>query len=226
MISWMQKNNKFLIITIWIATISFIFSGATTGFSFGIKSSSLGKVGEIELDREKFQMDYSNLYSRYNQMFQGKFDQEQAEKMGLQQQVLNNMAAQAKVLNLANEFGIVVSDSEVADKLIQIPAFQKDGKFEQSIYKSYIKNNQITAKLFESNIREGMAIEKMFDILNIKGLKSEFKAFTTPFEIADKIKYVLLSQDDVNVTVDPSKLKTFWEMRKEQYKTTKQYQLI
>ena len=223
MISWMQKNNKFLIITIWIATISFIFSGATTGFSFGIKSSSLGKVGEIELDREKFQMEYSNLYSRYSQMFQGKFDQEQAEKMGLQQQVLNNMAAQAKVLNLANEFGIVVSDTEVANKLTQIPAFQEDGKFEQSIYKNYIRNNRITAKLFESSIREGMVIEKMFDILNIKGLGNEFKAFTTPFEIADKIKYISLSQDDINVTVEPNKLKAFWEMRKDQYKTTKQY---
>lgn len=223
MISWMQKNNKFLIITIWIATISFIFSGATTGFSFGIKSSSLGKVGEIELDREKFQMEYSNLYSRYNQMFQGKFDKEQAEKMGLQEQVLNNMTAQAKILNLANEFGIIVSDKEVADKLTKIPAFQQEGKFEQSIYKSYIKNNRITPKLFENNIREGMVIEKLFTILNIEVLDNELKAFTTPFEIADKIKYISLSEDDINVTVDDDKLKAFWEMRKEQYKTTKQY---
>jgi peptidyl-prolyl cis-trans isomerase D len=223
MISWMQKNNKFLIITIWIATISFIFSGATTGFSFGIKSSSVGKVGEIELDREKFQMDYRNLYSRYSQMFQGKFDQEQAEKMGLEQQVLNNMAAQAKVLNLAKEFGIVVSDKEVADKLIEIPAFQKEGKFEQSIYKNYIKSNRITTKLFETNIREGMVIEKMFNILNIKPLENELKAFTMPFEIADKIKYFSLLEDDINITVDQSKLKAFWEMRKEQYKTNKQY---
>ncbi len=49
MISWMQKNNKFLVITIWIATISFIFTGATYGFSFGLKGSSIGKTGDIEL---------------------------------------------------------------------------------------------------------------------------------------------------------------------------------
>jgi len=223
MISWMQKNNKFLIITIWIATISFVFSGATAGFSFGIKSSSLGKVGEVELNRDRFQMEYSNLYSRYNQMFQGKFDQEQAEKMGLQQQALNNMAAQARVLNLANEFGIVVSDTEVAKKITQIPLFQNNGRFEKTVYKRYIKNNRMTTKLFESSIRESMIIEKMFSILNIKGLENELKAFTTPFEIADKIKYITLSEDDINVTVDEAKLKTFWEMRKEQYKTNKQY---
>ena len=77
MISWMQKNNKFLIVTIWIATISFIFTGATYGFSFGVKSNSIGQVGSIELGRDRFQMEYQNIYSRYNQMFQGKFDEEQ-----------------------------------------------------------------------------------------------------------------------------------------------------
>jgi len=223
MISWMQKHNKFLLVTIWIATISFIFSGATTGFSFGMKSSSLGKVGTVQLDRDKFQMEYSNLYSRYNQMFQGKFDREQAEKMALQQQVLNNMASQAKILNLAKEFGIIVSDEEVARELTKIPAFQKDGKFEQSIYKNYIKNNRLTTKIFENNIREDMTIKKTFALLNIKALDNELKAFTTPFEIADKIKYISLSENDINVTVDESKLKAFWEMRKEQYKTIKKY---
>ena len=223
MISWMQKHNRFLIITIWIATISFVFSGATAGFSFGIKSSSLGKVGEIELNRDRFQMEYSNLYSRYNQMFQGKFDQEQAEKMGLQQQVLNSMAGQAKILNLANEFGVIVSDGEVAEKITQIPIFQNNGVFEQSVYKRYIKNNRISTKLFESSIRDSMVIEKLFSILNIKSLDNELKAFTTPFEIADKIKYITLLEDDMNVTVDEDKLKTFWEMRKEQYKTNKKY---
>ena len=87
MISWMQKNNKFLIVTIWIATISFIFTGATYGFRYGIKSSSIGKTGDIELSRDRFQMEYRNIYNRYNQMFQGKFDEKQAKAMGLQQMV-------------------------------------------------------------------------------------------------------------------------------------------
>ncbi|NEW60612.1 hypothetical protein GSY74_04890 [Sulfurovum sp. bin170] len=223
MISWMQKNNKFLIVTIWIATISFIFTGATMGFSFGMKSTSIGRVGEIELYRERFQMEYSNLYGRYNQMFQGKFDEEQAKKMNLQQQVLNSMAAQAKILNLAKEFGIVVSDKEVGEMLSSIPSFQKDEIFNRSIYDNFIKNSGFNTKTFESSLKDNLIITKTFAMLNLESLENEYKAFSTAYQIADKLKYITLGEADLNVTVDETKLKSFWEMRKEQFQTAKQY---
>ena len=223
MISWMQKNNKFLIVTIWIATISFIFTGATYGFSFGIKSSSIGRVGEVELDRDRFQMEYSNLYNRYNQMFQGKFDEEQAKQMNLQQQTLSSMAAQAKILNLAKDFGIVVTDKEVGDSLASIPSFQKDGAFNRSIYDNFIKNSRFGTKTFESSLKDNLIIGKTFEMLNLKGLEDEYKLFATAYKVADKIKYITLGEKDINSTVDEAKLKNFWEVRKEQFQTAKQY---
>jgi peptidyl-prolyl cis-trans isomerase D len=223
MISWMQKNNKFLIITIWIATISFIFTGATYGFSFGIKSSSIGKVGEVELNRDRFHMDYRNIYGRYNQMFQGKFDEEQAKKMNLQQQVLNSMAVQAKIINLAKEFGIIVSDKEVGESLSSIPTFQKDGVFNRSIYDNFIKNSGFNTKTFESSLKDNLIIQKLFAILNLKSLDEEYPLFEKAYKIADKIKYINLSEKDLNITIDEVKLKSFWEARKEQFQTKKQY---
>jgi peptidyl-prolyl cis-trans isomerase D len=219
----MQKNNKFLIITIWIATISFIFTGATYGFKYGIKSSSIGEVGDIELSRDKFQMEYRNLYNRYNQAFQGKFDEEQAKQMHLQDQVLNNMAVQAMILNLAKDFGIVVSNKEVADNLATIPTFQKDGIFNRGIYSNFLKNSGLSAKTFESNLKENLTIQKTFSMMNLKALKEEYKAFEIAFETADKIKYITLSYNDMNVSIDEAKLKEFWEARKEQFQTSKQY---
>lgn len=225
MISWMQKNNKFLIITIWIATISFIFTGATAGFSFGIKSNSIGKVGEIELKRDRFSMDYENLFNQYNQMMQGKFDQDQAKKMGLEQQVLNNMATQAKVLNLAKDFGIVVTDEEAGKKLAEIPSFQTKGVFDRTVYNTFIENSRFQQDVFEDSFKDSLIIEKVFTMLNSEGLESEYKSFQTAFEVADKLKYTVLTDKDISITVDDTKLKTFWEARKEQYQTAKQYTL-
>ncbi|HHB95247.1 MAG TPA: hypothetical protein ENK88_08890, partial [Campylobacterales bacterium] len=215
MISWMQKNNKFLIVTIWIATISFIFTGATYGFKYGIKSSSIGEVGDIELSREKFQMEYRNLYNRYNQAFQGKFDEEQAKGMHLQEQVLNSMAVQAMILNLAKDFGIVVSDKEVAQNLASIPSFQKDGIFNKGIYNNFLKNSGLSAKIFEENIKNDLTIQKIFSLMNLKGIEEEYKSFEIAFETADKLKYITLSANDMNVSIDEVKLKEFWEARKE-----------
>ena len=224
MISWMQRNNKFTVVIMWIAAGSFILAGAFTG-SVGMKSSSIGKVGDIELKKDKFQMEYSNLYSRYTQMFQGKFDDAQAKKMGLQDQIIKNMATEAKILNLAKEFGIVVTEEETAKKLASFPAFQDKGIFNRKNYDTYIKNSGLTNETFENSLRDQLIIEKTFKLLNNKGLENEYKAFQIAFEVADKVKYTLLSNDDVNISINDEKLKEFWEPRKDQFKTAKQYKL-
>ena len=224
MISWMQRNNKFTVVVMWIAAGSFILAGAFTG-SAGMRSSSIGKVGEIELKKDKFQMEYSNLFSRYNEMMQGKFDDAQAKQMGLQDQVIKNMAAQARILNLANEFGVIVTEEETGKKLASYPAFQNEGKFDRKAYDTYIQNSGLSNETFETNLRDQLIIEKTFKLLNTKGLENEYKAFQLAFEVADKLKYTLLTKDDVNITIDDKKLKAFWEPRKEQFQTAKQYTL-
>lgn len=224
MISWMQNNKKFTVIVMWIAALSFILAGAVGGTG-AIRSNSIGKVGEIELKKDKFQMEYSNLFNRYNQMMQGKFDEDQAKQMGLQDQVLNNMAAQARILNLAKEFGIVVTDEETGTRLASYPAFQTDGKFDRKSYDTYIENSRLTNETFENNLKDQLTIEKTFKLLNAKGLENEYKAFQLAFEVADKLKYTVLTENDVSIVTDDEKLKAFWEPRKNQFQTAKQYTL-
>lgn len=225
MISWMQSNKKFTVIVMWVAALSFILSTAVIGGSAGLRSDSIGKVGEVYLKRDKFQMEYSNLFNRYNEMMQGQFDQEQANKMGLQDQVIRTMAAQARVLNLAKEFGIIVTDEETAQQLASYPAFQTEGKFDRKSYDTYLSNMRLTHETFENNLRDQLIIEKTFKLLNVKGLENEYKAFQTAFEVADKLKYTLLTPNDVEVSITDEAVKAFWEPRKEQFKTPQQYTL-
>jgi peptidyl-prolyl cis-trans isomerase D len=132
----MQKHNKYLVITIWIATIAFIGAGFVGwgSYQYGAKAGSIAKVGDIEISKAKFDMAYSDMYQQYNQMLQGKLDEEKAREMGLTQQAFSSLATQALLLNLAKEFGIVVTEEELADKLAQIPAFQTEGKFDKTVY--------------------------------------------------------------------------------------------
>ena len=221
----MQNNNKFTVIVMWIAAGSFILSTAVIGASSGFRSNTIGKVGTVELKKDQLQMEYSQLFNQYNQMMQGKFDEKQAKQMGLQDHVLNNMATQAKILNLAKEFGIVVTEEETAKQLTAYPAFQTNGVFDRKIYDTYLERNGLSHETFENSLRDQLIVQKTFDLLNAKSLAKEYDAFKIAFEVADKLKYILLTKDDVNVTIDESKLKEFWEPRKENYKTPTQYTL-
>ncbi len=69
MISWMQRHNKYLVITIWIATIAFIGAGAVGWGSmhFGQRAGSIAKIGDVTVSKLKYQFTYNNFYSEYAQ---------------------------------------------------------------------------------------------------------------------------------------------------------------
>ena len=81
MISWMQKHNKYLVWTIWIATIAFIGAGFVGwgSYSFGTKAGNVAKIGDIEIPQTKLNRVYSNIYSQYNEAMQGQLDDKKAE---------------------------------------------------------------------------------------------------------------------------------------------------
>ena len=60
MIEWMQKHKKWLVVTIWIATIAFIGAG---GFAWGVydyslSGDSVAKVGKITISKAEYMMRY------------------------------------------------------------------------------------------------------------------------------------------------------------------------
>jgi peptidyl-prolyl cis-trans isomerase D len=227
MISWMQKHNKYLVWTIWVATIAFIGAGFVGwgSYDFGSKAGNVAKVGDIEIKQSKLNMAYSNLYNRYNEMFQGQFDEKKAKEMGLVQQAFSSIATQAKLLNFAKEMGIIVSDEEVAQTLESIKGFQKEGQFDKKIYQTYLQSQRLKAKTFEDTLREELTISKLLDLLTVKSLPLEEESIGAAINIADKIKYRVLSASDVSPIIDNAKLKTFWEAHKEEFKTPRKYTL-
>ncbi|NKQ41940.1 MAG: hypothetical protein HF962_10295 [Sulfurovum sp.] len=227
MISWMQNNNKYLIVTIWVATIAFIGAGFVGwgSYQYGSKASAVGKVGEVEITQEKFDMTYQNLYSQYSEMFKGQFDEAKAKEMGLLGQAFNSLASQAQLLNLAKYYGIVVSDDELGKYITSIEGFQDKGVFSKVIYDTYLQNRRLKAKTFEEVLKDELTVKKMMNFFDSKALPFEINILASALSIADKIAYKVISPSDITIEVDEQELKTYWEMFKNNYMTARSYSL-
>jgi peptidyl-prolyl cis-trans isomerase D len=225
MISWMQKHNKYLVWTIWIATIAFIGAGFVGwgSYSFGGKAGNVAKVGNIEISQTKLNLYYSELYNQYNQAMQGKLDEKQAKELGIAKQAFSQLEMQAKILNFAQDAGIIVSDTELRDRLFSIKAFQKDNLFNKEIYQAYLASQRLKAKTFEANLREELIIKKTLSLLSTNALPLEEEAITAAMNVSDKVLYSVLTLADVNLTLDAEKVKTFWEERKSEFITPEKY---
>jgi len=55
---------------------------------------------------------------------------------------------------LAKDFGVVVSDEELAQNIAEIQAFHNsNGVFDRDIYRNFLKNSGIKLKTFEKSMR-------------------------------------------------------------------------
>ncbi|SFV61542.1 Peptidyl-prolyl cis-trans isomerase PpiD [hydrothermal vent metagenome] len=227
MISWMQKHNKYLVWTIWVATIAFIGAGFVGwgSYNLGSKAGNVAKIGDIEISQKKLNMAYSSLYNQYNARMQGKLDEAKAKEMGLIQQAFYRVATQAKILNFAKDAGIIISDTELVEKLKSISGFQKDGIFNKEIYHRYLASQGLKAKTFEASLKEELLIQKTMKLLSIKALPFETDVVSAAMNVSDKLAYKVLSQEDVKIVPNEAKIKSFWETQKEHFMTQKSYSL-
>ncbi len=227
MIAWMQKHNKYLVVTIWIATIAFIGAGFVGWgtYQYGSKAGAIAEVGSVKITQEKFNFTYQNLYRQYAELYRGTFDDAKAKELGLDKKAYQQLVAQAMLLNLAQEYGIIVSDKELADAIAGLPAFQTQGRFDKRVYQSFLDARGLQARGFESILRDDLTIEKLMALINQGTVPFEREVVASALSVADKIRYQVLSPSDVNVTVDEAELRKSWEAKKDQYKTPTHYKL-
>jgi peptidyl-prolyl cis-trans isomerase D len=227
MIAWMQKHNKYLVVTIWIATIAFIGAGFVGWgtYQYGSKASAIAKVGDIEISQGKFNFVYQNIYRDLANKMQGEFDDAKAKEMGLTKIVFQNLVNQTLLLNLAKEYGVVISDDELARAIAQNPAFMQNGKFNKKIYEIYLRNHGLKPKAFEDILRDDLIVAKLLKLLNAKALDYEIAVIGSIINLKDKFKFSIINKKNIKVNFDEKELKAYWEKNKENFKTPKKYKL-
>ncbi len=226
MITWMQKHKKYLVITIWIATIAFIGAGFVGWGAYDFntdRAAAVAKVGHRKITVQEFQLAYANNYNYYNNMLGGKLTKEEADKMGLEKIVLQSIINETLLLNLADDMGFVVLDEDIKNRLISDKNFQTNGVFDKNRYYSILKNMGISAKEYENSLKKELLLNKLQNVLKLPASKREQEVFTSAIFMQDRLSVgnITLNQDDIKI--DQEALKKFWESRKENYKTRKSY---
>ncbi len=227
MITWMQRHRKYLVITIWISTIAFIGAGFVGWgqYNYGDKAGAVAKVGDVSITSAELQKSYSNLFNQYNQLFQGKFDEKQAQQFGLQRQALRQLVNQALVLNLANSYGLAVTDQELWDVIKSQSAFSKDGTFDKTTYAEVLKQNRLSIKEYEESMKKELLIQKTLYLLSSGAKPIEENTLADALGVSDKISYKILTPDMISLAPTDAELKALWEKRSTEFKTAPSYEI-
>ena len=224
MITWMQRHKKWLIITIWIATIAFIGAGPIFALgqnSFKSSAGMVAQVGNIEISEGDFQRTYSNLYGQYNQRLNGNLDEERAEQLGLKKMALQQLIQQALILNLAKEYDLEITKEELFAEVQKTGFYNKD----KAIYIQNVKSNKMTVVEFEALLTKELIIRKTIELFPVETSENEEKVVSTLLNIADKLNYKVLSHDDVTVVTSDEVLKPYWESKSQDFMNEVSYDI-
>lgn len=227
MIGFMQKHKKYLMVIIWISTIAFIGAGFVGwgSYSFSSTSNAVAVVGDIKVSIDKMQREYARLYNIYNQLVGGTLDDEQAKKMGIEEQAINNLIVKALMLNYAYDLGLRVSKEEIIQEITSIEGFQNKGQFDEQIYKQTLKDNQLKPKDFEEGIEEGLLLQKLDALLNIPLTPLEIEALSAAYSMEDLVHIEVIDKKDVVFTPKEEEIKKYWENNKDIYQTQRGYEI-
>jgi peptidyl-prolyl cis-trans isomerase D len=111
-----------------------------------------------------FQRRYTAQLQAYRNAYGSQLSDQLLRQLGIEQQILQQMVDEEAMVAEARRQGIRVSDVEVRERILAIPAFQENGRFigEQRYRQMLQMNNPpLTTTDFENNLRRALLVEKL-----------------------------------------------------------------
>lgn len=191
------KHLKWVLVIVIAVFVLFIFTDfGGFGPAGGPGAATAATVGDDTVTVEEFRRLYQRVESQYRESFGDQFSPEVAKQMRLPIQVLDQLVNQKILLDEAARLGLEVSDEEMRELILSLPAF-KDPSTNQFIgqqaYEQMLQANGFrNAADFESDVREDLLLQKLNNAL-LAGVyvsdKEVEQAYRDQVERA-KIRYV------------------------------------
>lgn len=126
--------------------------------NFGGSVTSVGSVGDREIDVNLYASALQGEISRFSQQVGQPITMVQAEQIGLPARVLGQLFNQAALDGEASRLALSVGDAAVRKELLSMTAFQGiDGKFDADVYRQALDRINQNPGEFEEGLREDLA---------------------------------------------------------------------
>ena len=139
----------------------FVFYGvfspkATRGLHEG---SVAGTVNGDAISIPEFRREWTRKMEFFRKIFQGKVSEDQLKSFQVGEAVFKQLARQKIMLQQFQSEGLQISDAQVKETILEIPDFQKEGKFDLNTYKAILEANHQAPGAYEKFIRQMLSLQ-------------------------------------------------------------------
>lgn len=165
MLELMRKHarNWLMKVILGIIIVVFIFYFGTMGGEQ--KAETIATIDGKTIAIVDFQREYQNLIDFYRQRYGEILTDDLLKELNLKQQAFDNLIHQAIILHQANKLKLAVTTEEVKASILSLPAFQRNGAFDDRIYRQMLRSNKMTPEEFEERQKKLLTIAKVENLI-------------------------------------------------------------
>jgi peptidyl-prolyl cis-trans isomerase D len=212
--SWMIK------VILGVIVIVFVFWGV--GSFRDRQATVVASVNGEPIAYNEYLRAYNNLLDNLRRQFGDNLTDETIEMLQLKWQAMDQIVDQRLLLAEADRLGIQVSDEQLAQSLKAVPAFQRNGVFNNEQYRRVLAQIRTSPEQFEAQQREAMRIETLqaFVAGSAQVSEAELKQWYLWEEAQVAIDYVHFDPKQYDqIVLSDEELVTYFEQNAEKYKT-------
>src|SRR2546426_10320134 len=169
MITIMRRYRKVLqigLLGVIAAFVASLFVFGTRGFGDGEKvHDSVATVNGEAIPLERYHRRYQAYIEAYSQIYKDRFSADLAEKLGLSQQVVNDLVQEAVIVQRAHAEGLDVTDEELNAQVQALPAFREGGRFSLKLYHELLQRRGMSPSMFETDVRRELTRVKVENVV-------------------------------------------------------------
>src|SRR2546428_6072022 len=159
----MRRYRRGLLVGLLMVIAAFIaslFVFGQRGFGDGAGRDAVATVNGESIPLARYQQRYQAFMEAYARIYRDRFSPELAERLGLPQQVVNELIQEALILQRARAEGLLATDEELNAQIHAVPAIPENGRFALKRYQEYVRRRGLAAAAFENAVRRELTALK------------------------------------------------------------------
>jgi peptidyl-prolyl cis-trans isomerase D len=222
MLTYFRKHSKgWLAYTAFGAIIVvFVLWGGSSYLSR--EASMVAKIDRHIISVEQFSKAYTDQLKMYQDRYGNALTPEMLKKLDLKKTVLDQLIDDYIIEVDAKKMGIGVTDSDLQQTIAQVPAFNKEGKFDEAIYRRYLDYERLTPAEFELKLSKDVLKQRFVNVLTENVTVPRYELEATFHYMNDSFELAYITIDSAafakDVQVDQNQARSYFDTNKDRYK--------
>lgn len=206
MLKFFRKHARGWFMLLFMAIIIFVFV-LYFGTDRGTRTANaLAIVDGVVIGESEYYNEYSKMTDMVKERYGGVLTADMLKQMNLKKAAYDNLINRQIIIAKAKDLKLQVSDDELKQLVMNMPALQTDGKFDNRKYQQLLRYNKLTDADFEAGQKISLAAGKIETIIH-EGIKLSDQEVLDLYALQNQkinLNFIQISGADISGRVKPT----------------------